>query len=175
MWKGNAVAPALTYLRQKIRVGIGSDVTRNDGFRMLEAAETLQRVTSGIPTDDFSCGAGWIWVDAATRGGADAAGLGKVTGELRVGREADFLILDMSAPEVTPSWDFSWELVRFYDKSNIAAVFVAGAPTVLEGRAAQFDSEAFVDEYRAYTRQRVLNSGISRVHGASRQHRPNAQ
>lgn len=171
MWKGNAVAPALTYLRQGIRVGIGSDATRNDGLRMLEAAETLQRVTYGIPNDDFSCGAGWIWIDAATRGGARAAGLANVTGELRTGMEADFVILDMTAPEVSPSWDFSWELVRFYDRSNIVGIFVAGRPTVLGGNGVQFDSDTFIDEYRSYTKRRVIESGVSRVHGPSRQYR----
>lgn len=174
MWKGNAVAPALTYLRQNIRVGLGSDVTRNDGFRMLEAAETCQRLVHGLPVDDFSCGAGWIWVDAATRGGASAAGLGEVTGVLQAGMDADLLILDMTSPEVLPSWDFTWELVRFYDRTNLLGVVVAGAPAILHGRAVRFDSDQFVADHRYYAERRIPDAGVVRVHGPSRLHRSGA-
>lgn len=174
-WKGNAVAPALTFIRQNIRVGLGSDLTRNDGFRMLEAAETCQRLTDAIAVDDFSCGAGWVWVDAATRVGASAAGLGAVTGSLERGKQADFLILDMTAPEVLPSWDFTWELVRYYDRSNLLCVVVDGQPTVLHGRAVAFDGEAFVEQYKDYGKRRVPAAGVVRVHGPSRLHRPRRQ
>jgi cytosine/adenosine deaminase-related metal-dependent hydrolase len=34
-WKGNAVAPALAYVARDVRMGIGSDNTRADGFRAL--------------------------------------------------------------------------------------------------------------------------------------------
>ena len=70
MWKGNAIAPALDYIRRGLRVGLGSDATRNDAFRMIDAAESAQRIAFGIPADDFSCGAGWTWFEAATQGGA---------------------------------------------------------------------------------------------------------
>lgn len=174
MWKGNAVAPALSYLRQNIRVGLGSDATRNDGFRLLDAAEACQRLVYALPVDDFSCGAGWIWLDAATRGGASAAGLGDITGSLEPGKEADFLILDMSAPEVLPSWDFTWELVRFYDRTHLRCVVIGGVPTVIDGRAIQFDGETFVADSKAYTERRVRTAGVTRIHGPSRHHRPAA-
>jgi cytosine/adenosine deaminase-related metal-dependent hydrolase len=175
MWKGNAIAPALTYIRQNIRVGLGSDVTRNDGFRTLEAAETCQRLAHAIAVDDFSCGAGWVWVDAATRVGASAAGLGDVTGSLERGKQADFLVLDLSAPEVLPSWDFTWELVRFFDRSNLLCVVVGGSPTIIHGKATRFDSDAFVRDHKAYTQARIPAAGVVRVHGPSRLHRPSAR
>src|SRR6185503_15110585 len=126
MWKGNAVAPALDYMANGIRVGLGSDATRNDGFRMLDAAEAAQRIAYGMPRDDFSCGAGWRWFDAATLGGASVALLDREVGAVKPGLKADFLLLDCTGPEVQPSWDFAWELVRFYDRADIAATFVDG-------------------------------------------------
>ncbi len=53
MWKGNAVA-LVDFFAQGIRVGLGSDATRNDG-RMLDAAEAAQRIAYGMARDDFSC------------------------------------------------------------------------------------------------------------------------
>ncbi len=41
---------------------------------------------------------------------------GDITGELRKGFRADFLVLDREQPEVLPSWDFEWELVRLYTR-----------------------------------------------------------
>ena len=167
LWKGNAVAPALQDIETGIRVGLGSDGTRNDGFRMIDAAEACQRLAFGMATDDFSCGAGWLWVHAATQGGASACGLGETTGALVPGREADVLVLDRSGPEVLPSWDFSWELVRYFDRADIVATVVAGEPVLLSGRTTRFDSEAFVEETTAAGAQWMKDTPIVRLHGPS--------
>jgi cytosine/adenosine deaminase-related metal-dependent hydrolase len=167
VWKGNAVAPALQYVETGIRVGLGSDGTRNDGFRMIDAAETCQRLAYGMPADDFSCGAGWRWVHAATQGGASACGLGDTVGALVAGREADFLVLDRSGPEVLPSWDFSWELVRYFDRADIIASVVAGEAVLLSGRATRFDSEAFVQEATVPGAKWMTETPIVRLHGPS--------
>ncbi|MDX5377101.1 MAG: amidohydrolase family protein, partial [Halomonas sp.] len=74
-WKGNAVAPALQMAALGIRFGLGTDGTRSDAFRLMDAAETSQRLTVGLATGDSSCGGGWLWLEHATRAGADAAGL----------------------------------------------------------------------------------------------------
>jgi 5-methylthioadenosine/S-adenosylhomocysteine deaminase len=172
MWKGNAIAPALDYVEQGIRMGLGSDATRNDGFRMIEAAETCQRLTHGLAKDDFSCGAGWPWVHAATQGGADASGLGEITGALTPGRQADFLILDRSHPEVLPSWDFTWELVRFYDRANILGTVVDGKLVLQDGRSTLFDSDKFVHDSIGEGVQWMHDAKIVRLHGRADEYRP---
>ena len=172
IWKGNAIAPALDYIRRGIRVGLGTDATLNDGFRLVEAAETCQRIAFGIPTDDFSCGAGWTWFNAATQGGADAIGLGATTGALAPGREADFLVLNRRGPEVLPSWDFAWELVRYFDRSTILATIVGGRPAIVNGRAVTFDSERFVAEQLPHGIEHMASANITRIHGASSRYRP---
>ena len=50
-WKGNAVAPALWFHELGIRFGIGTDNTRNDAFRLLDAAEAAQRFAFGLPLE----------------------------------------------------------------------------------------------------------------------------
>jgi 5-methylthioadenosine/S-adenosylhomocysteine deaminase len=172
MWKGNAVAPALDYLAQGIRVGLGSDATRNDGFRMIDAAEACQRIAYGMPRDDFSCGAGWVWMEAATRGGAKAALLDGETGSLTPGLKADFLVLDASGPEVLPSWDFTWELVRFYDRADILATVVEGEPLVIGGKATRFDSDRFVADTTGEGIESIKEAEIVRLHRPSDDYRP---
>jgi len=165
MWKGNAVAPALDYMNRGIRVGLGSDATRNDGLRMIDAAESCQRLAFGMPRDDFSCGGGWRWVHAATQGGADAALLGNDVGALAPGRKADFLLLDCRGPEVRPRWDFTWEIVRFFDRADILATFVEGEPVVIGGQCARFDSEAFLGEAEPEGVHAAHTAEIIRLHG----------
>jgi cytosine/adenosine deaminase-related metal-dependent hydrolase len=167
MWKGNAIAPALDYMTRGIRVGLGSDATRNDGLRMIDAAEACQRIAFGIPRDDFSCGAGWRWVHAATQGGADAALLGDEVGSLAPGRKADFLLLDCQGPEVRPSWDFTWEIVRFFDRADILATFVEGEPVQVGGRSTRFDNVTFLDGAEAEGVQAVHDAGLIRLHGTA--------
>lgn len=169
-WKGNAVAPALAYAAQGVRMGIGSDNTRADGFRMLDAAEHSQRLAFGMRVIDFSCGAAWTWVDAISRGSADAAGWTDV-GILAQGKHADLLILDMERPETLPSWDFEWELVRYYNRDQVVAVVVGGRPVLMAGRPTDWDDRAFVRE-NLKTGIRVGTApGITRVHGVSGLHR----
>jgi cytosine/adenosine deaminase-related metal-dependent hydrolase len=171
MWKGNSVAPALDFIAQGIRFGLGSDATRNDGFRMIEAAESCQRIAYGMPKDDFSCGAGWPWVFAATQGGADACGLGQETGAIVPGRRADFLVLDLSHPEVLPSWDFTWELVRFYDRANLLATVVDGKLVMLGGRSTLLESDRFFRDSIQEGMQWIREARLVRLHGRSDEYR----
>lgn len=171
-WKGNGVAPALGYAARGVRMGIGSDNTRADGFRALDAAESCQRIAHGLPVIDFSCGAAWTWVDAATRGAADACGHGAEFGSLAAGQAADFLILDMERPETVPSWDFEWELVRYYNRDQIDAVVVDGKAVMAAGRPVGWDHRAFMKEFAALAIKVGSNPEIVRVHGPSSRHRP---
>ena len=167
LWKGDGIAPALQFRDRGVRFGLGTDSTRSDAFRLLDAAEACQRAAYGIPKLDFSCGAGWTWVDAATRGGADACGLGGVTGALEPGLAADFLMLDMNRPEVLPSWDFEWELVRLYGRDQIDAVVIDGRPVMTRGEAIGWDHSRFLHDELPRAIAAVEQSGALRVHGPS--------
>jgi 5-methylthioadenosine/S-adenosylhomocysteine deaminase len=111
-WKGNAVAPATLMATLGIRFGIGTDGTRSDGFRLVDAAEATQRIAFGLATGDFSCG-----------------------GEIAPGFAADCLLVDIDVPEFSPSWDLTWELVRLGNRDQIVAVLVAGRLRLWRERA----------------------------------------
>ena len=52
LWKGNAIAPALQMAELGIRFGLGTDGTRADGFRLMDAAEGMQRAAFGLLSND---------------------------------------------------------------------------------------------------------------------------
>jgi cytosine/adenosine deaminase-related metal-dependent hydrolase len=170
-WKGNAVANAQLWAALGIRFGIGTDGTRSDGFRLADAAETAQRLAFGLQTGDSSCGGGWLWLDHATTGGAHAAGLGATTGEIAPGKRADFLLVDLDVPEMTPSWDLTWELVRLAGRDQIVGVFVDGRLRLWHGWPLDWDGRALLREVDEAARGAVSRAPIKRVHPTSDAHR----
>ncbi|MFG2875582.1 amidohydrolase family protein [Streptomyces sp. NPDC048337] len=170
-WKGNAVAPATAMAERGVRFGLGTDGTRGDGFRLAEAAEFAQRIAYGLATGDSSCGAGWTWLEHATRGGADAVGLGARTGAIAPGLAADFLLVDVTNPELALSWDLPWELVRRGNRDQITAVFVAGRMRLWRGRPVGWDGAALVRQAAGLARATVERAAITRVHPTSTQAR----
>lgn len=169
-WKGNAVAPAELMAELGIRFALGTDGTRSDAFRMIEAGETLQRIAFGIGVGDFSCGGGWTWLDHATHDAADAVGLKGVAGEIAVGNAADLLIVNVDIPEFTPSWDLDWELLRFGNRDQIVAVLVAGKLRLWLGWPTDWDARALMHEAAAAGVKAVAAAPIKRVHPISRKH-----
>ncbi|MDE2457555.1 MAG: amidohydrolase family protein [Burkholderiales bacterium] len=166
-WKGNAVAPALQMAEMGIRFGLGTDATRSDAFRLVDAAETSQRLAFGLHSGDFSCGGGWTWLDHATRDGAAAAGLGALTGEIAPGRRADFLLVDIGGPELCPSFDLAWDLVRLGNRDQIDAVFVDGVLRLWQGWPLAWDGPALVAEVRELATRAVALAPIQRIHAPS--------
>jgi len=170
-WKGNAVAPALLMDTLGIRFGLGTDATRSDGFRLMDAAEAAQKLVFGLSTGDASSGGGWTWLDHATHAGADAVGLKSLTGEIAVGMEADFLIVDIDVPEMLPSFDLSWELVRLGNRDQIVAVFVAGRLRLWRGWPVDWDAQALLADVAKLAGGAVARAPIRKVHPASAEHR----
>ena len=148
-WKGNAVAPALLLASLGVRMGLGTDGTRSDGFRLLDAAETAQRLGSAMGIGDPLAGRGRLWLDAATRGGADALGLGDLVGRISTGSAADYLLIDLDVPEMVASSDVVWELVRRGNRDQIRVVVVAGRVRLVDGWPPDFDRDAFLARTRA--------------------------
>lgn len=166
-WKGNAVAPALLLAELGVRLGLGTDGTRGDGFRLLDAAETAQRLVTGLPTGDAETGRGALWLERATSGGADVAGLGPRTGRLEAGRAADLLVLRTDVPELTPSWDLVWELVRLGNRDLIRAVVVDGRTRMVDGAPVGWDAPALLEEAGRLAARAVGRAGLRPVPDAA--------
>ena len=166
-WKGNAVAPAHLMATLGIRLGLGTDGTRSDGFRLADAAEAAQRFTHALAVGDSSAGGGAAWLAMATAGGADALGLGTVTGAIAPGLAADLLLVDLAVPELVPSWDLAWELVRLGNRAQIDAVIVQGRLRLRGGWPVDWDARALMDEAARLAERAVAAAPIDRIHPRS--------
>lgn len=170
-WKGNAIAPALLLHELGVRIGLGTDGTRGDAFRLLDAAETAQRFGYEMAVGDSSTGGGWTWLEAGLAGSADAVGLAGKVGEIAPGAHADLLVVDLSGPELTPSWDPLWELVRLGNRDLIDAVVVHGRLRLQHGQPVGWDGGALLDAARERARRIVSASPVVTVDPAAAAHR----
>lgn len=171
VWKGNAALDALLMHTLGIRFGIGTDGTRSDGFRMLDAAETVQRVAHGLRSGDSSSGGGWVWIDHATREAASAIRLDGRIGRIAPGCAADLLVLRLDVPELTPSFDLTWEAVRYFNRDQIETVWVAGQVRLRDGWPVDWDARALLEDARAIAESIVATAPIQRVHPTADVHR----
>ncbi|WP_020659126.1 amidohydrolase family protein [Amycolatopsis benzoatilytica] len=172
-WKGNAVAPATAMAAAGIRFGLGTDGTRGDAFRLMDAAEFAQRLAYGLASGDSSCGAGWTWLEHATAGSADAVGLGQVTGRIAAGLAADYLLVDLTVPELRPSHDLTWELVRLANRDQITAVVVEGKLRLWRGWPTEWDGPALVSQAAKAAEKVLAEAEVHRVHPTAAEHRRN--
>ena len=169
-WKGNAVAPATLLSALGIRFGLGTDATRSDGFRLMDAAEAVQKIAFGLAIGDASSGAGWTWIDHATRLGASAVGLGQRTGEIARGKRADFLIVDIDVPEMCTSFDLTWDLVRIGNRDQIVGVVVDGRLRLWQGRPVGWDARPLMQRVTELARRAVAQAPIRKLHLPAAEH-----
>lgn len=170
-WKGNAVAPAGLMAAMGIRFALGTDSTRSDAFRLMDAAEAAQKFAFAMTAGDTSAGAGWTWLNHATHAGAQAVGLGQRIGEITVGKQADFLIVDVDTPELCTSIDLSWDLVRLAQRDQIIASFVDGKLRLFRGWPVDWDARALMREVADKAHAAIAQAPIQRLHPTADAHR----
>ncbi|WP_414119599.1 amidohydrolase family protein [Corynebacterium nuruki] len=164
-WKGNVIADALTMLALGARTGLGTDGTRADAFRLMDAAETAQRFASAIEVGDPVAGGGDVWMRAATSGGADAVGLGDEVGAIAAGFRADMLVLRLDTPDFICSVDLAWELVRLGHRDQIHAVITDGTTRVLDGAFLHLDYDQLITGARTASAAVCARAGLDRQGG----------
>ncbi len=129
----SGVAPVPEMLRFGINVGIGTDgcASNNnlDLFNEMDSAAKLHKVYAKDPTvmDALTI------VRMATIEGARALGLGDITGSLEIGKRADFIILDMNKPHLTPIYNPYSHLVYAASGNDVSHVAINGQ-IVMENR-----------------------------------------
>lgn len=159
-WKGNAVAQALMMHSLGVPLGLGTDGARSDEFRLLDYAEAAQRFAHGIAAGDSVCGA---WLNACTQGGAKVLGLGEMTGRIARGMSADFLLIDLAVPELLPSSDLSWELVRLVNRDQIQAVVVREDLRLWQGWPTDWDAQALMRQVETLAKDVLAQAPIHKV------------
>ncbi len=122
-----------------VRVTLGTDgaISGNDldMWLAMRLAATLHKATTGR-ADAVSTRQA---LHMATLAGAQAMGLGDVTGSLEVGKRADIILIDAARPHAVPMFDPLTHLVYSANKSDVRHVFLAGEAVVRDGALTRLD------------------------------------
>ena len=84
----------------------------------------------------------------ATRGGAEAIGLGGEVGELKVGMKADLIQVDFSDVHHVPTYDVVSHLVFVSDEQDVSSVIVDGKVLMRNREMLTIDTDRVASEAR---------------------------
>lgn len=141
-------------MKSGVNVALGTDgCASNDNLDMFEEmhlASLIQKGSLGDPTALSP----WDVIEMATINGARAIGRGDETGEIRVGKAADLMVIDLSAPHLFPIHDLASLIVHSMHSSDVVATYVDGVKVYDRGEW------KFIDKDRAYAAVAESASGL---------------
>ncbi len=145
----SGVAPVTDLMARGIPVGLGTDgCASNNDLDMFTEMDTAAKLQKGRLQDPSVMPARDV-VAMATRIGARALGLASVTGTLEPGKKADFIIIDMDQPHLTPVYDPYALIVHGVRGQDVVTTVVDGQ-VLMDNRKLTFLDE---DAVRADIRQ----------------------
>lgn len=139
------VYPDVSAIRARgIPLGFATDWMMNDPFEAMRAAIGALRLRTGRVDALTTAEALWF----ATRGAAQAIGIGDEIGSLEPGKRADLIALDLDQPHLQPFYGAAAS-IAFYARAADVVTSIVDGRVVLEGRRAPG-----LDEERALARAR---------------------
>ena len=122
----SGIAPVAMMLEKGITIAIGTDgsACNNDVdmFSELNSVAKMQKIASMDPTVMNA----EETIKAATISGAKALGVEQQIGSLKVGKKADFIVLDLNQPHLTPLYNLPSHLTYVVKGNDVIHTFVGG-------------------------------------------------
>ena len=127
-------APVVTMLMSGIKVTFGTDgAASNNDLNILSEMSTTAKVHKALSNDPTVLDAKTALL-MATRWGAEALGLGRITGSIEKGKAADLVMMNLEKPHLTPIYDIYSHIVYSMRASDVETVMVAGKVVVEDGK-----------------------------------------
>jgi len=144
----SGVSPVPRFLREGLRVGIGTDgAASNDSQDMFGAIKTAALLQKVEHLEATAMTAPQV-IEMATIGGARALGLEDEVGSLEPGKRADIQLLDGNGPELAVLHDPFQQVVYGATPRSVSDVWVDGVHRVEGSRTSGVDRAALAAEAR---------------------------
>lgn len=135
----SGIAPVVKMLKAGVKVTFGTDgAASNNDLNILSEMSTAAKVHKAVSGDPTALDAKQALL-MATRWGAEALGLGNITGSLEEGKAADIVLADLEKPHLVPLYDIYSHIVYSMNPSEIGTVLVNGEVVLNEGRLTTAD------------------------------------
>jgi len=135
------IAPVTKMLQAGVRIGLGTDGAASnndlDMWEEMRLAALLQKVDQ---MDPEVMPANTV-LTMATRGGAEAIGLGDTIGTLAVGKRADIIQVSFDDVHFVPTYDVISHLVYVADEQDVISVVVDGKVLMKDKEILTIDTE----------------------------------
>jgi len=157
----SGIAPITEMLDAGINVSLGTDGgPSNNSYDMINDmrwASYLQKVK----LDDEVVVPAETVLEMATLNGAKAMGWEHQIGSIEVGKQADFVVLNMNKPRLTPAPDPVSAIVCAGNGSDVDTVVIGGEIVVEGGKALTMDEERILKEANERARKVYQRAGIN--------------
>ena len=140
------IAPVSKMLQAGVHVGLGTDGAASnndlDMWEEIRLAALLQKVNQ---MDPEVLPAKTV-LTMATRGGADAIGLGDSIGSLEVGKRADIIQVSFEDVDFVPTYNVISHLVYVADEQDVTSVVVEGKVLMKDKKILTIDTDRVRNE-----------------------------
>lgn len=150
---GSGIAPVSKMVRKGVNVTIGTDGgPSNDDYDMIremKMALLLQKVRELDPTSlELS-----TVLRMATINGAKALGLEKELGSLETGKKADFIVIDVRKPHLTPTMSQLSNLIYSGTGMDVRDVVIDGRFVKKDGKVLSLNEEEVLERAEKHARR----------------------
>jgi cytosine/adenosine deaminase-related metal-dependent hydrolase len=155
------IAPVQGMLDAGVNVAIGCDGgPSNNTYDMVRDMRLVSYLGNLQRRDPTAVAAETVF-EMATLNGARAMGLGNQTGSLEVGKKADFILIDMDKPHLTPCYDPVSTIAYAATGEDVDTVVIDGQ-IVMQGRKVlTLDETAILEDIRRRYRQVEQRAGLA--------------
>jgi 5-methylthioadenosine/S-adenosylhomocysteine deaminase len=144
----SGISPVTKMLQAGVRVGLGTDGAASnndlDMWEEMRLASFLQKVDQMNPEVLSAT----TVLGLATRGGAEAVGLGGVVGQIAVGLKADLIQVSFDDVHFVPTYDVISHLVYVADEQDVVSVVVDGKMLMRDREMLTIDTARVAGEAR---------------------------
>jgi len=145
----SGVAPVPKMLEAGIVVGLGTDGSAsNNDVDMFSEMTTVAKIHKLAGMDPTVMGA-MTTLRAATRGGAKVLGFDDRIGSLESGKKADFIVLDLNQPHLTPLYNPFSHLVYAARGADVIHSVINGKSVMQDRRITTVDEIAICSRMRS--------------------------
>lgn len=161
----SGIAPVSKMLAEGVSVGLGTDGAASNNDLDLWEEMRLSALIHKVKMKDPTTIPALTALKMATSMGAQAIGLGDVTGQLVEGKRADMIQVSFDSPRLSPMYNVVSHLVYAVDSNDVVTSMVSGKLLMKNSKVLTLDSKSVKDAANAKSKiimQTLINGKSSR-------------